>query len=424
MKQLELNRDILNLKESATLKINQLALKLRREGNQVYHLGFGQSPFPVHAKIINKLKEHAHEKDYLPTLGLETLRSEISKYYKSNFDYDFAIENICIGPGSKEMLFQVLFILEGPVIIPAPSWVSYGPQVNIRGKEITTIQTQEENSYKLQASELETTCKKLGAGQKILIINSPNNPTGAVYNEDEIKAISEVAKKNNVLIMSDEIYAQVDFSGKLKKSFFHYYPEGTLVTAGLSKSHSAGGYRMGFIATSNKLNPVIRALASLVSETFSAVSAPIQHCAVTAYSNDKDIQNYIQACTDIHRLCGEYLWEKFNTLKISTPKPEGAFYIMPNFEFYRDKLLAKGVKTSKDLCDLLLQECHVAMLPGSDFYLNESELKLRVATVDYDGEKALSAYLSGEELNEEFISRNCPRLQGAMNSLTKFFNAL
>lgn len=424
MNKLDLNQDITGLKESATLKINQLALKMRREGEEVFHLGFGQSPFPVQEKIIKKLQIHAHEKDYLPTLGLEELREKIKKYYKNNFNYNFEIENICIGPGSKEMLFQVLFILNGPVIVPAPSWVSYGPQVNIRGKKITRVKTKEENSYKLQAAELEETCESLGEGQKILIINSPNNPTGAVYTEQEMKSIAQVAQKNNVLIMSDEIYAEVDFTQKSKKGFYHFYPEGTLVTAGLSKAHSAGGYRMGFIATSAKLNPVIRALASLVSETFSAVSAPIQHAAVKAYDDDNEIKDYIQACTDIHQLCSEYLTKRFNDLKISTPKPDGAFYIMPNFEFYREKLALKGVKSSAHLCNLLLDECHVAVLPGSDFYLDDSELKVRVASVDYDGAKALKAYMDGAKLNEDFIAKYCPRLQGAMNSLETYFMSL
>lgn len=424
MSNLELNQDITGLKESATLKINQLALGMRREGNEVFHLGFGQSPFPVQEKIIQKLQAHAHEKDYLPTLGLKELREELVVYYKNNFGYEFDIENICIGPGSKEMLFQVLFILNGPVIVPAPSWVSYGPQVNIRGKEITAVQTKEENSYKLQADELEATCKQLGRGQKILIINSPNNPTGAVYNEAEVKSLAEVARKHNVLIMSDEIYAEVDFTGNKKNGFFHHYPEGTLVTAGLSKAHSAGGYRMGFIATSHKLNPVIRALASLVSETFSAVSAPIQHAALKAYDGDEDIKKYIQFCTDIHQLCGEYLARRFNDLKITTPKPDGAFYIMPNFEHYRDKLANKGIKTSTDLCNLLLNECHVALLPGSDFYLEETDLKVRVATVDYDGGAALKAYMDGAKLDDEFIAKYCPRLQGAMNALEAYFKEL
>jgi aspartate aminotransferase len=424
MSNLLLNQDVVGLKESATLKINQLALKMRREGKEVFHLGFGQSPFPVQDKIIEKLKEHSHEKDYLPTLGLKELRDKICSYYNVNFGYDFDPENICVGPGSKEMLFQVLFILEGSVIIPAPSWVSYGPQVNIRGKDITRIVTEESHSYKLQASELEAACKKLKDPQKVLIINSPNNPTGAVYTDEEIKSITDICKKENIIIMSDEIYAQVDFTGVKKKGFYHYYPEGTLVTAGLSKSHSAGGYRMGFIATSEKLKPVIRALASMVSETFSAVSAPIQYSAVTAYSNDPDVQNYIQQCTDVHKVCGEYLAKRFNDLGISTPKPDGAFYIMPNFEKYREQLKAKGVNTSSDLCDLLLSECHVAMLPGSDFYLPDDHLKVRVATVDYDGGEVLKKYQAGEKLDDNFVEAHCPRLKGAMDSLEKFFNSL
>jgi aspartate aminotransferase len=424
MNKLELNQDVVGLKESATLKINQLALKMRREGKEVFHLGFGQSPFPVQDKIIETLKNHSHEKDYLPTLGLKELREHIVDYYKANFGYEFDAENICVGPGSKEMLFQVLFILEGPVIIPAPSWVSYGPQVNIRGKDITRIVTEEKNSYKLQASELESACKNIKDSQKVLIINSPNNPTGAVYTDDEMKAICDICKKENIIIMSDEIYAQVDFTGVKKKGFYHYYPEGTLVTAGLSKSHSAGGYRMGFIATSENLKPVIRALASMVSETFSAVSAPIQYSAITAYSNDPDVQEYIQQCTDIHNICGQYLAARFNQLEITTPKPDGAFYIMPNFEKYREQLKSKGVNTSSDLCDLLLKECHVAMLPGSDFYLPDEQLKVRVATVDYDGGEVLSKYQAGEVLDFDFVEKHCPRLKGAMDSLEKFFNSL
>jgi len=424
MNNLELNKDVVNLKESATLKINQLALRMRKEGKKVYHLGFGQSPFPVQDKIIRKLQDHSHEKDYLPTLGLLELRKSICSYYKERFNYDFNVENICIGPGSKEMLFQALFILEGDVIVPAPSWVSYGPQVNLRGKEIIAIQTQESNSYKLSAAELKETCESLNQNQKILIINSPNNPTGSVYSDSEMKDIADVCRENNIIIMSDEIYAEVDFSFQNKKGFFHFYPQGTIVTAGMSKAHSAGGYRMGFIATSSRLNPVIRALASMVSETFSAVSAPIQHSAITAYSNNKEVNDFVNACTKIHELCGEYLAMRFNKMNISTPTPKGAFYLMPNFEYYREKLLSIGVHTSSELCDLLLEKCHVALLPGSDFYLPDNDLKVRVASVDYDGANALSKYFAGEELNENFIKKNCPNLQGAMDALEKYFKAL
>lgn len=425
MTQLVLNPDVINLKESATLKINQLARKMRSEGKQVYHFGFGQSPFPVHPKIIKKLQEHAHEKDYLPTLGLEELRVEIARYYKKEFEYDFNIDSILVGPGSKELLFQALYVLEGPVIIPAPSWVSYGPQVNVRGKHIFRVVTKIENQYKLQASELDTVCDNLPDEQKILIINSPNNPSGAVYTDKEMEEISEVCRKRNVIIMSDEIYAKVDFSLKAKKGFFHFYPEGTIVTAGLSKSHSAGGYRLGFLGTSEKLQPVIRCLASLVSETFSAVSAPIQHAGVVAYSDDKELLDYVDRCTLIHKACGEYMAKRFNAMGADCPIPEGAFYLMPSFKKFETILAQKyGIHDSQAFADICLEKAQVAMLPGSDFYMPKNRICCRVASVDYDGGYVYEKSLGENELNDAFVEKYCPNLKDGLDSLEKFLNSL
>ena len=258
----QINPHIINLKESATLAINQKARKARAKGEDVYHFGFGQSPFPVHKNIQKALCDHASEKDYLPTLGLPALREKISEFYQKEFGYNLDPSCICIGPGSKELIFQALFVLEGSVIIPAPSWVSYGPQVNLRGKHITRILTKFENGYKLCPDELEKTCVSLSEPQKILIIKSPNNPTGAVYSDEEISALVDVCREQNVLVVSDEIYSLIDFSEKRKKGFMHFYPEGTLLTAGLSKSHSAGGYRLGFLASSPQLEPIIKAPVS------------------------------------------------------------------------------------------------------------------------------------------------------------------
>jgi aspartate aminotransferase len=420
-----LNPDVINLKESSTLKINQLAKKMRAEGKTVYHFGFGQSPFPVHEKIVKALQEHAHEKDYLPTLGLPQLRETISTYYKEEFGYDFKPEHILLGPGSKELLFQALYVLEGPVIIPAPSWVSYGPQVNIRGKHIMRVVTQYENNYKLQPDELENICNALPDEQKVLILNSPNNPSGAVYSEKEVQALSEVCRRRNVIVVSDEIYAMVDFKLSRRKGFAHFYPEGTIVTAGLSKSHSAGGYRLGFLAAGKELEPLITCLASLVSETFSAVSAPIQYAAVTAYSRDKDLLDYVNQCTKIHKAAGEYMAKRFNHMGVACPEPEGAFYIMPSFDGYKDKLVTKfGDMDSQKLANLFLEHAHVAMLPGSDFYMPHYMLCCRVATVDYDGEAVYKASLKATNIDDEFIETFCPNIKAGLDSLEKFLNEL
>lgn len=420
-----LNPDVVNLKESATLKINQLAKKMRAEGKTIYHFGFGQSPFPVHKKIVDALKKYAHEKDYLPTLGLLQLRKKISSYYKKEFGYDFHPDNILVGPGSKELLFQALYVLEGPVIIPAPSWVSYGPQVNIRGKHITRVVTQYENDYKLQPKELESACNNLPEGQKILVLNSPNNPSGAVYSEDEIKGLAQVAKRRNIIVVSDEIYSMVDFSHERKKGFYHFYPEGTIITAGLSKSHSAGGYRLGFLATSEKLKPVITCLASLVSETYSAVSAPIQFAAMTAYSDDKELLDYINQCTKIHKASGEYMARRFNNMGVACPKPKGAFYIFPSFDNFRDKLFAKfGEIDSKEFANICLEQAQVAMLPGSDFYMPHNMLCCRVATVDYDGAAVYKSSLDSSVIDDQFIESNCPNIKKGLDSLENFLTNL
>ncbi|MCO4755512.1 MAG: aminotransferase class I/II-fold pyridoxal phosphate-dependent enzyme, partial [Bacteriovoracaceae bacterium] len=355
------------------------------------------------------------------------LRRAICSYYKSKFDYDFDQEMLIVGPGSKELLFQALFALEGPVIVPAPSWVSYGPQVNLRGKPITRVFTEEANSYKLTTDELKEVCDKLGKTQKILVLNTPNNPSGAVYTENEVEALAEICRENNVIVISDEIYAEVDFSFERKKGFFNFYPEGTIVTSGLSKAYSAGGYRLGFLATSIHLKNLIDALTSLISETFSAVSAPIQYSAVRAYEEDPEVEKYLHTCTLIHKACGEYMAKRFNEMGVSCPKPQGAFYLMPNFANFAQKLKEnEAITTSKQLCELFLNKLNVAMLPGSDFYMPDELLCCRVASVDYDGAEVYKAMINARSNFEasEFVEHNCPNLKDGLDAIEQFLTNL
>ncbi|MCO4793157.1 MAG: aminotransferase class I/II-fold pyridoxal phosphate-dependent enzyme [Bacteriovoracaceae bacterium] len=428
----ELNSHVVNLKESATLAINLTARGLRAAGKQVAHFGFGQSPFPVHPKIQIALANNAHQKDYLPTRGLPELCGAISTYYKQFFDYDLNKDLILVGPGSKEMIFQVLYVLEGPVLVPAPSWVSYGPQINLRGKEIEEIITKRDNSYKLQAEELAETCKKYGEGQKILILNNPSNPTGALYTDKEIKDLSEVARKNKVIIISDEIYSLINFSGRDYVGFHKYYPEGTILTSGLSKSHAAGGYRMGFLSLPEGMESVCKCLSAMISETFSAVSAPIQHAALEAYCGDYDLMRYVKQCTKIHKACGEYLHKRFIEMGLNCPKPEGAFYLFPDFGNYKEKLNKRGIKTCSELTRVLLDEHGVALLPGSDFYYPDDHFGCRVATVDYDGSAVYQASLEpllkpdtkDYVLGDKFVEENCPNLKWGADQIAAFLEKI
>ncbi len=418
MSQVSLNTHITKLKESATLKINQKVREDRANGQDVFHFGFGQSPFPVCKPLVDELKVRAFEKDYLPTFGLMKLREQISKYYKERHKYNFDPEFVVIGPGSKELIFQSLFILEGAVIIPAPSWVSYGPQVEARGKSIHTISCKFENSYKLQKDELEAACVELGEGPKTLIINSPNNPTGAVYSDEEIKGIVEIAKKHSITIISDEIYGEIDWSenNTNQNRFFNLYPEGTLVTGGLSKAHGAGGWRLGFLAGSPQMKPFFKALGALISETFSAVSAPIQYAAIKGYELDSsELRDYFEKCHSVHKVVGTYMGERFNSMGVKCPMPKGAFYLMPDFSN-----LAKNCFNIIDFTNLIYKETGVAMLPGTDFYLPEDIFCTRVATVDYDGSEILN-YLKTKNLFEKNdIEKYCPNIVLGLDRLENF----
>ena len=421
----EINPNILALKESATLKINQQVLNDRKKGKRIMHFGFGQSPFPVPRLLQNELKKHTHEKDYLPTRGLLPLRENISQYYRDRWGYEFGVNEIVIGPGSKELIFQALFTLQGEVLVPAPSWVSYGPQVQIKGRQIHPLYCDEDNGYKLRASNLSDYCKQLDDRQKILIMNSPNNPTGMVYQDDEIGEIAEVCKRQNIIIISDEIYGEIDFTKKRKKGFFSFCPERTLVTGGLSKTFSAGGWRMGFIATSPHFSPFITALSAMISETYSSVSAPIQHASIVAYSQHPDINERLATCQKIHSCVGKYMAERFRAMGARVSNPQGGFYLLPNFNKFGTSLEKKfGIKTSVDMAHLIYEKIQVAMLPASDFYMPDEFLGLRVSTVDYNGRAVLSASRKAKELNHKFIEKNCPNVALGMDRLSEFFSEL
>ena len=240
-----INPLVLNLKESATLHINTTVKKLREEGHTVNHFGFGEAAFPVPELLQKGLSEHASHNEYLPTKGLPELRDAVCSYLRKEHRLDYDREDVFIGPGSKELIFQLSYLIEGYLLVPAPSWVSYGPQAALRGKRLVPIQTSREHSYRLRPEELDRACFNMGQEQKLLILNNPNNPTGSVYPEDELQELAEICRAYNVLVISDEIYAGIDFTGKPHASIARYYPEGTIVSTGLSKLFAGGGYRLG-----------------------------------------------------------------------------------------------------------------------------------------------------------------------------------
>jgi aspartate/methionine/tyrosine aminotransferase len=231
------------LKPSATLAINEQIRRRRAEGEEILHMGFGESPFPVHSRIRKALCENADSKSYTPTQGILPLREQISTFYKKMFGLDYSPEQVLVGPGSKTLLYGALMALEGPLLLPAPSWVSYQHQAGLVGKRLFHISTSPEDSYRLtpdrlEQALLETSMKR--DSQKILLLNYPCNPTGHSFTAGQLKELAGLARENNIVVLSDEIYGLISYSYHQHQSIAQFYPEITWRLQGWSDTSSSG----------------------------------------------------------------------------------------------------------------------------------------------------------------------------------------
>ncbi len=408
------------VKESATLAINQTVARLRDEGREVCHFGFGESPFPVPQALQQALQQEAHRKSYLPTQGLPELREAVSAFYRERFGYDYPASHVVVGPGSKELLFQLMFLLEGPLILPGPCWVSYEPQARLCDKPVFTLPGRYENRFRVELERLACLLETMPAGQKVMVLNSPNNPTGLSMSQEEAARLGELCRKHQVIVISDEIYALTTEAEQPLYSLAQTYPEGTIVTGGLSKAFSAGGYRLGLALLPGGMEALRRAMVSTISETFSAVTAPVQYAALTVYGDYPSVADHVEHCTQIHRLAGNWLTESFRAMGLQCHRPTGGFYLFPGFAPLREALAAQGMDNATRLCTRLLEEAQVAMLPGGEFMVPDEWLHARVASVDFDGAEALQAWAGGVRQPEALFPSMASGLERMKHWLAAF----
>lgn len=403
----DLNLNIRGLKKSATLAINEKSRELQEAGKKVYRLGFGQSPFPVPEPVVQALRDNAHQKDYLAVKGLLPLREAIASAYCRRQQLSVSPEDILIGPGSKELLFLLQLVYYGDLVIPTPSWVSYSPQAIIVGRRVNWVKTHQQNDWRLTPEELESLCAQDPDRPRIVILNYPSNPTGATYTIDRLKKLAEVARKYKLIVLSDEIYGELHHSGQ-HVSIARFYPEGTIVSSGLSKWCGAGGWRLGFFVFPEPLRWLLDAMAVVASETFTSTSAPIQYAAIAAFQENPLLDDYLAKSRKILKFFGRSMHSQLESFNVHAPRPQGGFYLFPNFEAYRDNLSKKGVHTAAQLCDRLLEDTGVALLPSYDFGRPSEELTARLSYVDFDGAQALallSDEYSDKELDQRFFER-------------------
>ena len=407
----KLNPQLAGMPKSATLAINERSQELRAAGRNVIRLGIGQSPFPVPICVVDALRRHAHEKAYLPVEGLPALREAISDYLQRTEGLTVEPDQILVGPGTKELMFSLQLALEADVLLPAPSWVSYAPQAHIVGRRVEWIPTKQADGLRVTPAALERACARHPEQQRLLILNYPGNPTGTSYSATQLRDIAAVARRLGIIVLSDEIYSGLKFDG-MHMSIARFYPEGTIVSNGLSKWCGAGGWRLGAFAFPRELDELRLAMVALASETFSAVSAPIQHAAITAFEGNDEIQVYLSRSRRLLRGLMTWSADRLRRVGASVPEPEGGFYLLPHFgdEITRFNR-AERPETAGELSAQILTDTNVATLPGNDFGLPPNELFIRLALVDFDGEKALEAlsHLDADTVSDEtFLRAHCP----------------
>ncbi len=416
---INLNLNVRGIPQSATLAINEKSEQLKKEGKKIYKLGLGQSPFPVPQPVVDSLKANAFQKDYLAVKGLYQLREAIAGYYSRVQGLNFSFEDVLIGPGSKELMFLLQFVYYGDLVIPTPSWVSYAPQAQIIGRHVRWIPTRRVDKWKLTPEELINHCKDDPVRPRIVILNYPSNPSSVTYSVEELKKIATVAKKYRIILLSDEIYGELHHEGK-HVSIARFYPEGTIISSGLSKWCGAGGWRLGTFIFPSNLRWLLNSMAAVASETFTATSAPIQYAAVTAFNGGDKIETYLVNSRNILKKLGSYITDQLIKSGVYVTYPEGGFYVFPDFTSFKDKFYSLGIDSGKSLCEKLLEETGVAILPGVVFGRPENELTARIAYVDFDGTKAINAadkLKKGEEIDELFLKTYCGNTVKAIDLL-------
>ena len=361
----KISKRVAKILPSGTLAMTQKARELKASGKDIISLSIGEPDFNTPEKITKAAIESLlkHETDhYTPTLGLDELKQAISNFHLRKDGVKISKQQVAVFVGAKFALYSAFQTLIDPgeeVLVPVPYWVSYAEQITLAQGVPVFVETSEENAFKLTVDLLE---KALTNKTKLLILNSPSNPTGLTYSKDELYEISQWALKHEVFVIADEIYYELvhDVPSISVASLSDEIQNNTLVINGLSKSVAMTGWRLGYAFGPIE---VIRALNDLTSHTTSNPAAVVQFAAIRAFQED------LQEDKEAMRVQFQKRIELFHELIQEIPgmscvKPGGAFYLFVNIQ---EAMKIVGVETSDAFALKLLEEVGVATVSGENF---------------------------------------------------------
>ena len=378
------------IKPSPTLAVSQKARELKAAGKDVIGLGAGEPDFDTPENIKDAAIKAIKDGDtkYTAVDGTPALKNAIVKKFKRENNLDYSTDQITVGAGGKHVIYNLMMatLNKGDeVLIPAPYWVSYPDIVLLAGANPIVIQCPEEQNFKLTAKDLES---KITNNSKWLILNSPSNPTGACYSEQEIRNLSQVLKRNpHVSILSDDIYEHISYEG-YKFFTMAQIPElkdRVITMNGVSKSYAMTGWRIGYAAGSKE---IIKAIAKIQSQSTTNPSSISQAAAIEALNGNQD---FIKVRSKAFQERRDFVVKSLNAINgINCLNPEGAFYVFPNCK----ELIGKKDKSGKklendtDFVQSLLENNGIAVVQGSAFGL-EGFFRISYATSMENLKKAM-----------------------------------
>ena len=357
------------MRPSSTLSISSEANKKIAEGMDIINFSAGEPDFDTPANIKEAAKAAIDNNftHYTPYEGIEALRQAVADDLKKECGLDYTADQIVISNGSKHALKNAFTAILNPgdeVIVPAPYWNSYIDIINMTYGVPVIVNTRMGNGFRVKVSELEAA---LTDKTKALIINSPNNPSGMMYSEDELKEIADFAVKNDIYVVSDELYKKLVYSKKLKHtsiaSLGSEIYDRTIVVDGLSKSYAMTGWRVGYTASNKE---IARAIANIQSNSTSNINSIAQMAALEALTGDQsEVENMIKAFE--HRR--DYIAQRISDIPLlSSLLPKGAFYLFVNVSrLYGGTVRGVEINSSKDVADTLMRFYNVAVVSSEAF---------------------------------------------------------
>jgi aspartate aminotransferase len=368
-----LSRRILNMTPSATVELTAKVADLKRQGVDVIAFSVGEPDFntPDHINEAAKAAIDEGFTKYTAVSGIMELREAICKKLKEDNGLDYSPNQIIVSTGGKQALVNAVLALCGhgdEVIVPIPCWVSYIEIVKLAESTPVLVSTDENNGFQLDMAKIK---QAITDKTKAIIINTPNNPTGAVYTEEALRELAELAVKHDFYIISDEIYEKLVYDGCKHVSIASLSPEvkeRVVVINGLSKAYAMTGWRLGYAAGPER---IIKGMSSLQGHMTTNANSITQKAAIAALLGPTDSIEYMRTKFDERR---KYLLNRLRGMEgITCAEPKGAFYVMPNVsKLFGKKYNGKVLKDSFDVAGFLLEEAHIAIVPGAAFEAPEN----------------------------------------------------